>query len=88
MPTIDGGLVAWVGLPRGSATSFGKHAARFGVAWPAGRSSPPRFDDHLRIPFTAPPDVLRIGVARLAEAWASYDDVDRSLGGAGPGTLI
>ncbi len=88
VPVVDGGLVAWVGLPRGSGSSFGKHAARYGVAVAGGHEFSAPTDDHLRIPFTAPPDVLRAGVTRLAEAWATYGDLDRVPGPAEPPTLI
>jgi len=31
-------------------------------------------DDHIRIPFTAPDDVLTEGVRRLGVAWREYRD--------------
>ena len=70
-----GGLVSWVGLPRGSANSFSRHAARYGVAVTGGQefAASNLVDDHLRIPFTEPSPVLRAGVARMAEAWSTYE---------------
>ena len=69
-----GGLALWVRLPYGSAQAFAYVAARHGVdVVPGGASAiSSGFDDHLRIPFVAEPEVLREGVRRLAAAWDEY----------------
>ena len=67
-----GGLVLWCELPGLSSTALVGAAEERGVLLAAG----PRFgtghafDDHLRLPFTQPVDVLRRGVALLADAAA------------------
>lgn len=72
-----GGLSLWVEMPGGSAEAFIRTAAMHGVAvggsaeFAAG-SSP---DDHIRIPFTAPDDVLTEGIRRLGAAWRGYREL-------------
>lgn len=67
-----GGLVLWCELPGLSSTSLVGAAEERGVLLAAG----PRFgtghtfDDRLRLPYTQPAEVLRRGVALLAEAAA------------------
>lgn len=69
-----GGLSLWARLPIGSADALARVAAVHGVSVAgsgefAASTSP---DDHIRIPFTAPDDVLTEGVRRLGAAWAQY----------------
>ena len=72
-----GGLWLWAELPGGSADAFIRTAAVHGVAIAgssefAASESP---DDHIRIPFTAPPESLHEGVRRLGEAWREYREL-------------
>lgn len=69
-----GGLSLWAQLPAGSAGAFARVAAAHGVSVAgsaefAASASP---DDHVRIPFTAPDDVLTEGLRRLGAAWREY----------------
>jgi DNA-binding transcriptional MocR family regulator len=86
-PPVSGASL-WVRLPQGNATHFAQVALRYGVAIlpgavfsgrvdgpAAGRSG---VDDHTRLPYALPPEVLREGVERLAQAWQAY--VVRGLG--------
>ncbi len=72
---VRGGLVAWVGLPRGTASEFARFAAKFGVDVAGSRefSSSTIIDDHLRLPFSRPTDDLVEAVRRLAVAWSAYE---------------
>ncbi|MGL4254830.1 MAG: PLP-dependent aminotransferase family protein [Microbacterium sp.] len=69
-----GGLAVWARLPVGSATAFARLAAMRGVAVAGGTefTASVVYDDHIRVPFTAPDDVLREGVTRLGEVWREY----------------
>jgi DNA-binding transcriptional MocR family regulator len=69
-----GGLAVWARLPVGSATAFARLAAMRGVAVAGGTefTASVVYDDHIRVPFTAPEDVLREGVTRLGEVWREY----------------
>lgn len=69
-----GGLSLWVKLPYGSATGLARVAQSHGVTVTAGSvfSVADSFDDHLRIPFVQPEEILREGVDRLAHAWHEY----------------
>ncbi|MGW8482943.1 aminotransferase-like domain-containing protein [Microbacterium sp. NPDC055903] len=72
-----GGLSLWLELPGGSAETFIRTAAVHGVAVAgstefAATTSP---DDHVRIPYTAAPDVLSEGIRRLGEAWRDYREL-------------
>jgi DNA-binding transcriptional MocR family regulator len=71
-----GGLSLWVALPVGSASAFARSAAVRGVsiAGSAAFAASALPDDHIRIPFTAPEDVLIEGVRRLGVAWQEYRD--------------
>ena len=70
-----GGLSLWAALPRGSASALARIAAAHGVsiagtgAFAVSAAAP---DDHVRLPFTAPDDVLTEGVRRLGAAWREY----------------
>jgi len=70
----SGGLVLWLRLPAGDADQFAQVALRHGVVvLPGPLNSPTNgWNDHLRLAFNLPPDELREGVARLAEAWRSF----------------
>lgn len=69
-----GGLSLWVALPAGSADALARIAATHGVsiAGSAAFAASVSSDDHIRIPFTAPDDVLTEGIRRLGEAWREY----------------
>jgi DNA-binding transcriptional MocR family regulator len=71
-----GGLVLWARLPHGSASELAEAARAEGVLILPGpiTSASGWFDDRVRIPFVAGPDVLDEGIRRLARAWRSYDD--------------
>lgn len=63
-----GGLSAWIRLPGAGATALAAEAARDGVLITPGPafSVDGTFEHHLRLPFTAAPQVLEEGVRRLA----------------------
>ncbi len=69
-----GGSSLWIELPYGDSTSFAQDAAREGVTLAAGAafSSTERYARRLRLPFVLDPNVLRIGVERLARVWEAY----------------
>lgn len=69
-----GGLSLWVALPSGSADALARIAAAHGVsiAGSAAFAASVSSDDHIRIPFTAPDDVLEEGIRRLGAAWQEY----------------
>ncbi|WP_106815213.1 aminotransferase-like domain-containing protein [Microbacterium timonense] len=69
-----GGLAVWARLPVGSATAMARVAAMRGVAVAGGTefTASVTYDDHIRVPYTAPPEVLQEGVRRLGEAWQEY----------------
>jgi DNA-binding transcriptional MocR family regulator len=69
-----GGLSLWVALPAGSADALARIAATHGVsiAGSAAFAASVSSDDHIRIPFTAPDDVLTEGIRRLGYAWREY----------------
>jgi DNA-binding transcriptional MocR family regulator len=69
-----GGLTAWAELPIGSASAFARVAAMRGVAvaGSAEFTASVAYDDHIRMPYTAPEAVLSEGLRRLGDAWAEY----------------
>jgi DNA-binding transcriptional MocR family regulator len=69
-----GGSSLWIELPYGDSASFAQDAAREGVTLAAGSafSSTERHARRLRLPFVLDPDVLRLGVERLAHVWSAY----------------
>ena len=69
-----GGFSIWVRMPAGSAEAFIRTAAAHGVAVAGGRefAASEVVDDHIRLPYTAPEETLREGVARLGAAWREY----------------
>jgi DNA-binding transcriptional MocR family regulator len=69
-----GGLSLWVQLPAPVAARFADAALRHGVAVATadGLSPTGRHRDRLRLTFALPEDDLRLGVARLAQAWTTF----------------
>lgn len=70
-----GGLSLWATLPNGvSADAFVQAASQRGVLAASGRQFCPNDADcsSIRIPFTAPVDVLETAMDRLAETWDSF----------------
>jgi len=69
-----GGLAMWARLPIGSATAFARAAAMRGVSVAGGTefTASITYDDHIRLPYTAPEAVLHEGVRRLGETWREY----------------
>jgi DNA-binding transcriptional MocR family regulator len=69
-----GGLAVWARLPVGSATALSRVASMRGVAVAGGTefTASITYDDHIRVPYTAPEAVLQEGVRRLGEAWREY----------------
>ncbi|MFD4958343.1 PLP-dependent aminotransferase family protein [Microbacterium sp. NPDC058389] len=69
-----GGLAMWARLPVGSATAFARVAAMRGVSVAGGTefTASITYDDHIRLPYTAPQPVLQEGVQRLGAAWQEY----------------
>ncbi|WP_102194099.1 PLP-dependent aminotransferase family protein [Microbacterium aurantiacum] len=69
-----GGLSLWAALPIGSAEALARVAAMHGVsvAGSAAFAASASPDDRIRIPFTAPDEVLTEGVRRLGAAWREY----------------
>jgi DNA-binding transcriptional MocR family regulator len=72
-PRPAGGLSVWCRLPAGvSSAALTAAAAAHGLVLAEGRAfgTGHAFDDHLRLPFTLPPDRLRTAVELLAEVAA------------------
>lgn len=69
--TPSGGLSLWCELPAPASSALVRRALDHDVLLAPGPSFAPEggLDRFLRIPFTAPPDVLERAVARLADAW-------------------
>jgi DNA-binding transcriptional MocR family regulator len=69
-----GGVFLWLRLPSGDGGELSELAERYGVLVQPGAtlSADGRFNDYVRLPFVEQPDTIRIGVARLARAWAAY----------------
>ncbi|GAA4550676.1 PLP-dependent aminotransferase family protein [Pseudonocardia xishanensis] len=69
-----GGLSMWLKMPEPGAVEFAQIALLHGVKIVPGSSL--SFDggndDHVRIQFVQPPDVIDLGIRRLAQAWHSY----------------
>jgi DNA-binding transcriptional MocR family regulator len=70
----DGGLVLWLSLPEGDADDVAQLALRHGVDVSPGSAH--ATDDEqqrrIRLSYGQPPEVLRLGIERLATAWAAY----------------
>jgi DNA-binding transcriptional MocR family regulator len=73
-PEPAGGLVLWAKLPHGSASELAEVARAGGVLILPGpmTSASGWFDDRVRLPYVARPEVLEEGVRRLARAWQAY----------------
>jgi DNA-binding transcriptional MocR family regulator len=73
-PPVTGGQTLWVRLPYGDGTSFAQTALRHRIAVlpGSGLDAAGQCQDHLRLHFVAPEDVLTEAVRRLAEAWHAY----------------
>ena len=69
-----GGVFLWLRLPMGDGVELSQLAERYGVLVQPGStlSADGTFNDYVRLPFVEQPDTIRIGVARLARAWAAY----------------
>jgi DNA-binding transcriptional MocR family regulator len=67
-----GGSALWIELPGRDASSFAQVALRHGVEVVPGATMDPTgaHDNHLRLPYTFPADVLTEVATRLAAAWA------------------
>ncbi|HWM03311.1 MAG TPA: PLP-dependent aminotransferase family protein [Actinophytocola sp.] len=67
----DGGSALWIRLPDTDAAVFAQVALRHGVEIVPGSAMDPggRHDDHIRLPFTFPVEVLDTLVGRLERAW-------------------
>jgi DNA-binding transcriptional MocR family regulator len=76
----SGGLSLWVRMPRGDSTILAELAARRGVAIVPGPtfSASGAFDDRIRLPFGDSPENIRLGIERLAAAWAEYEPLART----------
>ncbi|MGY1689267.1 MocR-like transcription factor YczR [Geodermatophilus sp. SYSU D01105] len=84
-PRPAGGLSVWCRLPAGtSSAALTAAAAGRGLVLAQGRAfgTGHAFDDHLRLPFTLPPERLRAAVELLAEVAASLPA--RSAGNRSP----
>ena len=70
----SGGVFLWLRLPFGDGVEMSQLAERYGVLVQPGStlSVDGMFNDYVRIPFVEHPDTIRIGIARLARAWAAY----------------
>lgn len=82
-PIPTGGLAVWCRLPPGtSSTALTAAAAERGLLLAEGRAfgTGHAFDDHLRLPFTLPPERLRAAVGVLAR----LDREARPAAAAGP----
>ncbi len=73
----DGGVCLWIRLPGVATRDLVPVAARHGVAIAPGSLHSPdeRFVDCLRLPYSQPPDVLDLGISRLAAAWAELQSL-------------
>jgi DNA-binding transcriptional MocR family regulator len=72
----SGGTSAWVELPRGDATTFGRTAADHGVHLVPGPalSAHGAAPSHVRLSITPSEAVLDAAVERLAAAWSTYQE--------------
>lgn len=69
-----GGVFLWLRLPFGDGVELSQLAERYGVLVQPGTtmSADGTFNDYVRLPFVEQPDIIRLGIARLARAWAAY----------------
>ena len=90
-PRPGGGLSAWCALPAGSSSAaLTAAAAPLGLLLAEGRAfgTGTAFDDHLRLPFTLPPDRLRTAVAVLASVDAALRSGPVATRPARPVTVV
>jgi DNA-binding transcriptional MocR family regulator len=90
-PHPGGGLSAWCALPAGSSSAaLSAAAAPLGLLLAEGRAfgTGTAFDDHLRLPFTLPPDRLRTAVAVLASVDAALRSGPVATRPARPVTVV
>ena len=69
-----GGVFLWLRLPFGDGVEMSQLAERYGVLIQPGAtlSVDGSFNDYVRIPFVEDPEVIRLGITRLARAWEAY----------------
>ncbi|WP_309234399.1 PLP-dependent aminotransferase family protein [Nocardia sp. XZ_19_385] len=75
LPTpVRGGQSLWFRLPHGDGNSFAQTALRHNIAILAGNGLDitGASNDHIRLHFRHPPEVLHESVTRLAAAWHAY----------------
>jgi DNA-binding transcriptional MocR family regulator len=70
----------WIALPGVDSRVFAQAALRRGVEVVPGAATGTEggYQDHIRVPFTFPPDLIDTVVARLTAAWA--DVAPRGIG--------
>ncbi len=86
-----GGLSVWCTLPPGtSSAALVAAAAPLGLLLAEGRAfgTGTAFDDHLRLPFTLPPERLRAAVATLASVDAALRSGPLPRSPARPATVV
>lgn len=78
----SGGVFLWLRLPFGDGVELSQLAERFGVLVQPGTtmSADGGFNDYVRIPFVEQPETIRIGILRLARAWAAYRPMAATMG--------
>lgn len=84
----DGGGTLWLGMPRGASRPFTEVAKRHGVAVVPGAalSASGASDGYLRVALGPDAAGFEEGIARLARAWAQYDQ--RSTRGGALGAVL
>ncbi|MGR7025099.1 MocR-like transcription factor YczR [Geodermatophilus sp. URMC 62] len=90
-PRPSGGLSAWCALPPGpGSAALAAAAAPLGLVLAEGRAfgTGTAFDDHVRLPFTLPPDQLRSAVATLAAVDAALRTGPPARSPARPVTVV
>jgi DNA-binding transcriptional MocR family regulator len=91
VPRPRGGLSAWCALPPGtSSAALVTAAAPLGLRLAEGRAfgTGTAFDDHLRLPFTLPPQRLRAAVTTLASVDAALREGPAARHPARPVTVV
>lgn len=72
LPTLHGGLAAWVTLPRPASSALALSARDHGVLLPAGArfgADGSAFERFVRLPITVSPERLELAIPALAAAW-------------------
>ncbi len=90
VPVPAGGLSTWVdlGAPVSSALSAVAHAHGVRIVPGTAFGVDGTFEDHLRVPFSQPADMLRRAVDGLAAAWAVLDPTAAPATGRGAPALV